>query len=102
MRARNTTIASEPLPDAVERLIQEFDGDIVTVGSITLLASLIAENLADELRLLLLPAIAGGGGSIFTGNNGLLGAAHQVNFELINNQPMETSAVILTYPRASV
>jgi dihydrofolate reductase len=47
------------------------DGDMVVVGSATLVRTLLHEGLVDELRLIIMPVIAGGGKTIFPGDGAL-------------------------------
>jgi dihydrofolate reductase len=57
-----------PGEEAVARLreLHEADGgDLVVMGSPTLVRTLLSEGLVDELRLIVMPAILGGGKTIF-------------------------------------
>ncbi|AWK07651.1 deaminase [Streptomyces spongiicola] len=45
-------------------------GDLVVMGSPTLARTLIGEGLADELRLLVMPVLLGGGKSVFPDDGG--------------------------------
>jgi dihydrofolate reductase len=57
-----------PGDEAVARIRELHDtegGDLVVMGSPTLARTLLQEGLADELRLILMPVILGGGKSIF-------------------------------------
>jgi dihydrofolate reductase len=68
----NTTLI--PGDGAVER-IRELRGqegdDLVVMGSATLVRTLLAEGLVDELRLMIEPVLLGGGKSIFPADGGL-------------------------------
>lgn len=46
-------------------------GDLVVMGSPTLVRTLLSEGLADELRLMIMPVLLGGGKSIFPDGGGL-------------------------------
>ncbi|MER6394007.1 dihydrofolate reductase family protein [Streptomyces sp. NPDC059382] len=46
-------------------------GDLVVMGSPTLVRTLLSEGLADELRLMVMPVLLGGGKSIFPEDGGL-------------------------------
>jgi dihydrofolate reductase len=62
----NTTLI--PGDDVVARVraLREADGgDLVVMGSPTLVRTLLAEGLFDELRLVIMPVLLGGGKSIF-------------------------------------
>ncbi len=57
-----------PGADAITRVreLRETDGtDLVVMGSPTLVRTLLAEGLVDELRLIVMPVLLGGGKSIF-------------------------------------
>jgi dihydrofolate reductase len=49
----------------VSKLKQELDGDIVVLGSPRLARTLIAHDLADELRLMFYPVVLGAGARLF-------------------------------------
>jgi dihydrofolate reductase len=69
---RNTTLV--PGGEAVARIreLRERDGgDLVTMGSPALGRTLIAEGLVDELRLMVMPVLLGGGKSVFPADGGL-------------------------------
>ncbi|MFK0229300.1 dihydrofolate reductase family protein [Streptomyces sp. NPDC090303] len=64
--AWNTTLI--PGDKAVARLRELHDapgGDLLVMGSPSLARTLLAEDLADELRLMVMPVLLGGGKSIF-------------------------------------
>ncbi|MFF5449248.1 dihydrofolate reductase family protein [Streptomyces sp. NPDC012888] len=68
----NTTLI--PGDDAVARIRElraQEGGDLVVMGSPTLVRTLLAEDLVDELRLMLMPVLLGGGKSIFPSDGGL-------------------------------
>ncbi|MGI5450748.1 dihydrofolate reductase family protein [Streptomyces sp. CA-243310] len=46
-------------------------GDLLVMGSPTLVRTLLSEGLADELRLMIMPVLLGGGKSIFPDDGGL-------------------------------
>jgi dihydrofolate reductase len=65
----NTTLI--PATGAIERIRELHDadgGDLVIMGSPTLVRTLLAEGLVDELRLMIEPILLGGGKSIFPGD----------------------------------
>ena len=66
----NTTVlGGNPLP-AVATLKDTIDGDIVVYASAQLVHPLIDTNLADELRLMIYPALLGAGGRVFGPTSG--------------------------------
>jgi dihydrofolate reductase len=62
----NTTrIPGDEAVDRVRGLRANDGGDVVVMGSPTLVRTLLREGLVDELRLMIEPVILGGGKSIF-------------------------------------
>jgi dihydrofolate reductase len=61
----NTTVLDGDLADAVARLKQQHEGDIVVHGSVQLVQALIEQDLVDELRLMVFPVVLGSGKRIF-------------------------------------
>jgi dihydrofolate reductase len=57
----NTTVLGGDLADQVARLKERIDGDISVAGSISLVQSLLALDLVDELHLMQFPVILGYG-----------------------------------------
>jgi dihydrofolate reductase len=87
----NATVLSGPLDESLRKLKDEFAGEIVAVGGMTLAKGLLASDELDELRLLLLPQTAVRGLSIF-GDDGL-----ERRFTLVSNHSLDTGAVVLSY-----
>ena len=63
----STVLQAGELVEAVTKLKQETDGDIVVHGSAQLAQALIADDLVDELRLMVFPTILGEGKRLFAG-----------------------------------
>ena len=61
----NSTVLKSDVVDEVSRLKQEFDGDIVVLGSPRLARTLIEHDLVDELRLMVYPVLLGAGARLF-------------------------------------
>ncbi|MBW8758284.1 MAG: dihydrofolate reductase family protein [Burkholderiales bacterium] len=61
-----TLLDRDPMA-AIAALKQTLDGDILVYGSFQLVRTLVARNLADELRLVLFPVVLGTGRSLFDG-----------------------------------
>ncbi len=57
----NSTVIDGDLTDAVARLKEEHDGDIVVHGSVQLAQALLENDLVDELRLMVFPVVLGSG-----------------------------------------
>ena len=56
---------SENVPDELRKLREETDGDILVAGSVTLVKTLLENDLVDELRLMVFPTILGSGKRLF-------------------------------------
>ena len=62
----NSTALIGDVPRAVARLKEGEGGPILVAGSATLVRTLLAHGLIDELRLMVFPVIVGGGLTIFS------------------------------------
>ncbi|MGW2584019.1 dihydrofolate reductase family protein [Streptomyces virginiae] len=68
----NTTrIAGDKAVAHLRELRETEGGDLVVMGSPTLVRTLLSEGLVDELRLMVMPVLLGGGKSIFPADGGL-------------------------------
>ncbi|MFD4865356.1 dihydrofolate reductase family protein [Streptomyces sp. NPDC058412] len=68
----NTTrIAGDEAVARIRELRAADGGDLVVMGSPTLVRTLLGEGLVDELRLMIMPVLLGGGKSIFPADGGL-------------------------------
>src|SRR4051794_11011573 len=61
----NSTVIDGDLAEAVAKIKDDHDGDIVVAGSAQLAQSLIDEDLVDELRLMVFPVVLGDGKRLF-------------------------------------
>ena len=61
----NSTVLEGDVAEAVSKLRQEQDGDIVVHGSAQLVQALIEADLVDELRLMVFPVVLGKGKSLW-------------------------------------
>jgi|SRR3954453_11432889 len=61
----NTDVISENVPEELRKLRDETDGVILVAGSGMLVATLLENDLVDELRLMVFPTILGRGRRIF-------------------------------------
>jgi len=67
----NTTrIPGHQAPDQIRKLRDTEGRDLVVMGSLSLTRTLLAEGLVDELRLMLLPMLLGGGKTIYPKRKG--------------------------------
>jgi dihydrofolate reductase len=57
----NSTVIDGDLAGAVSKLRDEHDGEIQVAGSVQLAQALLADDLVDELRLMLFPVVLGSG-----------------------------------------
>lgn len=62
---QNTTVISGDVVEGVSKLKDETDGVILVAGSGTLVRSLLAADLVDELHLMVFPTILGRGQRLF-------------------------------------
>jgi dihydrofolate reductase len=87
-----------PGDDAVARIreLRESEGgDLLVMGSPTLVRTLLREGLVDELRLMLEPVLLGGGKSIFPDDGS------KRALELVSTTTSGTGVHVTTYRRAS-
>src|SRR3954451_22581500 len=66
----NTTVLSGDVADAVRKIKDEVDGDIVVHGSARLVQTLVENDLVDELRLMIFPLVLGAGKRLFGETSG--------------------------------
>ena len=62
---QNTTVISENVPEEIAKVKAATKGTVLVAGSGTLVATLLAHDLVDELRLMLFPTILGRGRRLF-------------------------------------
>jgi dihydrofolate reductase len=62
---QNTTVLSGDVVEGITKLKDETDDVILVAGSGTLVATLLAADLVDELRLMVFPTILGRGRRLF-------------------------------------
>ncbi|MDI9887149.1 dihydrofolate reductase family protein [Streptomyces sp. HNM0645] len=87
-----------PGDEAVARIRELRDtegGDLVVMGSPTLARTLIAEGLVDELRLMIMPVLLGGGKTIFPGDGG------KHSLELVSTVASGTGVHVCVYRPAA-
>jgi dihydrofolate reductase len=61
----NTTVLDGDLPTAIAKVRDDTSGDVVVHGSAQLVQGLLANDLVDELRLMVFPVVLGGGKRLF-------------------------------------
>jgi dihydrofolate reductase len=88
----NTTrIPGDEAVPRIQELRQQDGGNLLVMGSPTLARTLLRENLVDELRLLLMPVLLGGGKSIFPDDGALR------TLELVSTTTSGTGVHVATY-----
>jgi dihydrofolate reductase len=90
----NTTVLEADPVEAVAKLKEEADGDVVVHGSAQLAQALIAHDLVDELRLMVFPVVLGTGKRLF-GDPG-----EKKTLRLVDSRVVGDGVVILTYAAA--
>jgi dihydrofolate reductase len=88
---KNSTLLKGDAADAVARLKEQQDKDIVVLGSGTLVQSLVQRRLVDEYVLLIHPVVLGSGRRLFV-DGGTFAA-----LQLVDAQTTTTGVVIATY-----
>jgi dihydrofolate reductase len=79
------------LAPAVAALKEQDGGDVLVIGSAQLVRTLLAQGLADELRLMIDPLVLGGGKRIFPDDGTLR------TLRLIDQRAATTGAILATY-----
>ncbi|MFF5108584.1 dihydrofolate reductase family protein [Streptosporangium sp. NPDC000509] len=88
----NTTrIPGDEAVAHIRKLRETEGGDLVLMGSPTLARTLLSEDLVDELRLIVMPVILGGGKTIFPDDGGL----H--TFELVSTVTSKAGTNVCVY-----
>ena len=62
---KNSTVLTGDLREAVSKLKDAHDGDVVVHGSARLVQALLEHDLVDELRLMVFPVVLGDGKRLF-------------------------------------
>lgn len=90
----NSTLLKGEAAEAVAKLKQQLDGDLVVLGSGTLVQSLMRRNLIDEYVLLIHPLVLGSGRHLF------VEGGPSVALRLVDTKTTTTGVVIATYQLA--
>lgn len=90
---RNSTLIEGDLGRALRRLKDQPGKDISITGSPTLVRSLLADGLLDELRLLVHPIVVGSGKRLFD-------VGETVSLQLLESRTLATGVVYLKYAPA--
>ncbi|MGW0396125.1 dihydrofolate reductase family protein [Streptomyces sp. NPDC003042] len=92
----NTTrIPGDTAVTRIAELRDSAGGDLLVMGSSVLVRTLLHEGLVDELRLMIMPVILGGGKTIFPDDGGLR------KLELVSTVTSGTGVNVCTYRQAT-
>lgn len=90
----NTTVISDNVAEEIARLKNETAGTILVAGSGTLVQTLLAHDLVDELRLMLFPTVLGRGQRLFPDGT------NRLKFSLLESRAVGPDGVLVqTYAR---
>jgi dihydrofolate reductase len=90
----NTTVISSNIAEEIARLKEETQGPILVAGSASLVGTLLANDLVDELRLMVFPTVLGRGRRLFP--DGI----DRLKFRLVETSPVGPDGVLVqTYSR---
>ena len=87
----NSTILSGDVIEEITKLKKKLNGNIVVHGSAQLVQGLVANDLIDELRLMVFPVILGNGKKLFGGMD------EKKSVKLISSQTVGDGVGILIY-----
>ncbi|MFF0817466.1 dihydrofolate reductase family protein [Rhodococcus sp. NPDC003318] len=90
---QNSTVLDGPVEKTVPRLRDSVDGDLLVVGSRTLVHALLRAGLVDELRLAVFPVVLGSGDRVFPES------PEPIALELVDQRRFESGIAALTYRR---
>jgi dihydrofolate reductase len=92
-RWTSATVLTGDVADAVSKLKQELDGDIVVYASTQLVHTLMEHDLVDELRLTVYPVVLGAGERLFGETS------DSRPLRLVSTQTVGAGLAFLTYER---
>jgi dihydrofolate reductase len=92
---QNTTVLSGDFASEIRQVKDEIDGVILVAGSAALVQGLIANDLLDELRLMVFPVTLGGGKRLF-GHDG-----RKVPLTLSDARTIGAGIQLVTYERTA-
>lgn len=91
---RNSTLIQGDVVEELTKVKQQPGKDIVTTGSLTLVGSLLAAGLVDELGLIVCPVVLGSGKRLFETSAG------EVPLKLVDSRALSNGVLSLTYEAA--
>lgn len=89
----NSSVLEGDLATGVAKLKEQYDGDVVVHGSASLVRALLADDLVDELRLMVFPVVLGSGMRLFGET------AERKRLQLVDTRTVGDGVLILTYAR---
>jgi dihydrofolate reductase len=89
----NSTVLKGDLASEVAKLKERHEGDVVVHGSAQLAQALLAQDLVDELRLMVFPVVLGTGKRLF-------GTSDKKPLKLVDSRTVGDGVSILTYEPA--
>jgi dihydrofolate reductase len=92
----NSTALTGDVVQAVARLKDEVNGEIVVYGSGRLVHTLVEHDLVDELRLMTYPIVVGAGERLFGQTSGVK------PMRLVDTRTVGDGLALLTYERLNV
>jgi dihydrofolate reductase len=87
----NSTVLKGDVVDAISKLKQKLDGEIVVAASFRLGSTLLEHDLVDELRLKIFPVVLGSGERLFRETSA------KKPMRLVDTRTVEGDVVFLTY-----
>jgi dihydrofolate reductase len=90
---QNSTVLSGDFAEDIRKVKDEVDGVILVAGSAALVQGLIANDLLDELRLMVFPVVLGGGKRLFVDDG------RKVPLALTDARTVGAGVQLLTYER---
>ena len=90
----NSTVLKGDLREAVSKVRDETDGDLLVAGSRQLVQGLLEQDLVDELRLMVFPVILGTGKRLFGETS------DKKSLRLVDSKIVGDGVAILIYQRA--
>jgi dihydrofolate reductase len=92
---QGSTLLGDDVAGEVSKLKQEPGKDIIVNGSATLVRSLLADGLVDELQLMIHPIVLGSGARLFDGGT------PKAELELVDTKAFSSGVLSVTYRPAT-
>lgn len=87
----NTRVIPSPTPEAISALKEQDGGPILVAGSRTLVQSLLADHLVDELHLQVFPLVLGSGVRLYPETD------EKLALEMVESRPLPNGVLLQTY-----